>query len=517
MDGGTDHDLADVSAVDKDYAWAVGASGTILFFDGTSWREDPQSRVITQELLWSVMALGRNNVWAVGANDLLLFFDGVSWTVQNGEATEERRLLTNSVCVDPLSVDGVVGMTMFGGRSPWECREEDPVEVDVLLRDLPLNAVNERSVLYSTVYRENEGDNAARNAFRDISVRNAARVCAVGEGGLTALFNGFRWIPQQPTTQENLRGVSFFDDAGIWVVGDGGTILLGSQHARRIELQGQKNFRDLGGYKNVHGKPVEWGALFRSGQLHDLTDADFSVVSNLGLKLIIDFRSEGERDDKPDRIPEGASVLADPISCDAYGELVMYVLETGDTSQLTPDQTLDLFDTIYLDNLEPFQLLLSQVIESENRPVLFHCSGGKDRTGFAAALILAALQVPLNVIVDDYLLSNKYLESSSQEMLDEFSREIEENTGTAPTEEDLERMNSCLIEVRPEHLLRAFQTVFDAYGTIENYIVQGLGIPQTDIEEFRNQVLAKDAFARNKRVLAPHKDLADLELLGKLR
>lgn len=257
---------------------------------------------------------------------------------------------------------------------------------------------------------------------------------------------------------------------------------------RHIELEGQKNFRDLGGYNNIHGKSTRWRILFRSGDLYDLTDADLSIVSNLGLRLVIDFRSEEEINERPDRLPAGVRTKIDTINVEGFNELFVHVLKTGDTSQLTVDNIANFYTNIYTDNKEQFSLMLSEVMNNENRPVLIHCRSGNDRTGLGTALILSSLQVPDKVIINDYLLSNEYLKDSTEESLEYFRKTIKENTGNTPTEEDMERIKN-LLEARREYLESAFENVVDEYGTFENYITYGLEIAESDIKEFRKQVL----------------------------
>jgi len=257
---------------------------------------------------------------------------------------------------------------------------------------------------------------------------------------------------------------------------------------RHIELEGQNNFRDLGGYTTSYGKTIRWRILFRSGDLSGLTDVDLFIVNNLGLKLVIDFRSKSERDKSPDKpLAAPTKTLFDAINVKAVSELMLYVLKTGDTSELTVDHMADLYRDIYTDNPEQFKLMLYEVINSENRPVLIHCSGGNDRTGFGAALILSSLQVPYEIILEDYLLSNEYFDQ--EKMLEWFKKEIVDSGNPPPTEEDMERIRDCFVEVKKEYLESAFQSVLDAYGTFEDYIINGLDIPKSDIDDFRSQVL----------------------------
>jgi protein-tyrosine phosphatase len=265
-----------------------------------------------------------------------------------------------------------------------------------------------------------------------------------------------------------------------------------SEPIRRIDLEGQKNFRDLGGYNNIYGESVRWRILFRSGDLYDLTDTDLLIVNNLDLQLVIDFRSKEEIDERPDRSPASAETLHDPITIEGFEELLDYVLdyvlETGDTSQLTVSNIANLYESVYTDNIEQFKVMLSEVTNNENRPVLIHCRGGEGRTGFSAALILASLQIPDEVIFEDYLLSNEYLKDSTEETLDYYEKTIEQNTGNTPTEEDMERISN-LFEVRQAYMEIAFQNVVDKYETFEEFIVNGLEISEYELEEFRSRAL----------------------------
>ena len=139
-----------------------------------------------------------------------------------------------------------------------------------------------------------------------------------------------------------------------------------SEPIRRIDLEGQKNFRDLGGYNNIYGESVRWRILFRSGDLYDLTDADLLIVNNLDLQLVIDFRSKEEIDERPDRSPAGTETLNDPITIEGFEELFNYffdyVLETGDTSQLTVSNIANLYESIYTDNIEQFKVMFLDLL-----------------------------------------------------------------------------------------------------------------------------------------------------------
>ena len=178
---------------------------------------------------------------------------------------------------------------------------------------------------------------------------------------------------------------------------------------RQVPLEGAVNFRDLGGYRSSDGRRVRWGQVFRSDSLARLTERDRIRVEHLGLKLIIDFRTPNEVKKSPDRLPQSSTMrcLNLPIT---HGEFdfvsAVERIKKGDDSWLTEDFML----SGYIHNLDEFAHtwgeVIRRLIEPENRPLLFHCTGGKDRAGTCAALILLALGVPEETVIDDHQLSN---------------------------------------------------------------------------------------------------------------
>jgi protein-tyrosine phosphatase len=178
---------------------------------------------------------------------------------------------------------------------------------------------------------------------------------------------------------------------------------------RQVHLEGAVNFRDLGGYRSSDGRRVRWGQVFRSDSLARLTERDRMRVEHLGLKLVIDFRTPNEVRKSPDRLPQSSTIryLNLPIT---HGEFdfvsAMERIKKGDDSWLTEDFML----SGYIHNLDEFAHtwgeVIRRLIKPKNRPLLFHCTGGKDRAGICAALILLALGVHEETVIDDHQLSN---------------------------------------------------------------------------------------------------------------
>jgi protein-tyrosine phosphatase len=180
-----------------------------------------------------------------------------------------------------------------------------------------------------------------------------------------------------------------------------------SPHQRVLPLQGGQNFRDLGGYPTAGGRSVRWGLLYRSGSMHGLTLSDYAYLDRLGIRVVCDFRAREERKAEPANWPAGKSprLLSDDYS--------MQTLMSGDfdLTKATPQQAAAMMTAMYPRILSQFngqyRRMFGQLLAGE-APLAFNCSAGKDRTGVAAALLLTALGVPRQMVIDDYLLSNRH-------------------------------------------------------------------------------------------------------------
>ncbi len=180
-------------------------------------------------------------------------------------------------------------------------------------------------------------------------------------------------------------------------------------HTRVLPLQGGRNFRDLGGYRTGDGRTVKWGLLYRSGQMHDLTPADYAYLQKLGIRTVCDFRDTAERTREPTLWPAGQrpKVLSDDYALDMSAMKI-----PGDPSTWTQRQVVTAMTATYPKLLDQFngqyRRMFAELLAGDV-PLAFHCTAGKDRTGVAAALLLTALGVPRATIIDDYLLSNEHM------------------------------------------------------------------------------------------------------------
>jgi protein-tyrosine phosphatase len=202
--------------------------------------------------------------------------------------------------------------------------------------------------------------------------------------------------------------------------------------SRSLNLSGATNFRDLGGYANQQGRRLRWRRLFRSDHLAGLTPEDQAVLASVGLGRSLDFRGVQESQATSYALP-GVARHALPIEPTVV-QNINAMLQAGHT--LTARDAVALMQNTYrafvLDNTPRFAELFAHLLE-EDAPLVFHCTAGKDRTGFAAALILLSLDVARDVVMDDYLLTNELYRrthapqtDTPQEVLDVLWRVQEE-------------------------------------------------------------------------------------------
>lgn len=250
---------------------------------------------------------------------------------------------------------------------------------------------------------------------------------------------------------------------------------------RRVKLDGAVNFRDLGGYQTADGRRVKWGRVFRSDGLSRLSDNDLALMEKMGIRRVFDFRTDSECADAPDRLPGNGAVrhIHLPVTHGKF-DFVEAVkrLKQGDSSWLTPDFMIN----GYINNLESFAQTWTEVIrhalDTADNPLVFHCTGGKDRTGTCAALLLLALGVPEETVIDDHQLSNIYI----AELLPKLYQMMEDH-GIDPETifPYLTAPRDCIVSV--------LDYITQHYGTAAEYLVCKSSFTETDLERLRAELL----------------------------
>lgn len=264
---------------------------------------------------------------------------------------------------------------------------------------------------------------------------------------------------------------------------EGGALRTASTLKKRhIPFSGMKNFRDLGGYKTLDGRNVRWGLLYRSDSLHKLTENDLKRLSELSLGAIIDLRSDHEKERRPDRIPDGVRYVEISIldaSTRVWHESRDDMIR--DMQKVDPVKYLSATNVELASQFTPeFQRFLREVLSSNGRPLLFHCAAGKDRTGFGAAILLRMLGVPHETVMQDYVLTDKYLLGAYKWRL--AIAQLLKGRGFANGVRGFMRAH-------PDYLTAAFNTLEAAHGSFENYVRDGLGMTEQDIERLRQMYL----------------------------
>lgn len=251
---------------------------------------------------------------------------------------------------------------------------------------------------------------------------------------------------------------------------------------RCLPFSGTKNFRDLGGYQTTDGRSLRWCVLYRSDSLHKLPHADLKYLAALNLDRVIDFRAEHEADREPDRLPNGLRLVKLPMEDsstkvwhEAREEMVKN-LKTLDPVHYMIQTNVELA-TIFTAGYRQFY---QELLESNANPVLFHCAAGKDRTGFAAATLMRILGVPQDVIMQDYLLTNQYLLNAYKWNL--FMAGILRGRKFADGIRGF-------MQADERYLSAAFETLEREHGSFENYVRDGLGLSEHDIERLKNYYL----------------------------
>jgi protein-tyrosine phosphatase len=252
---------------------------------------------------------------------------------------------------------------------------------------------------------------------------------------------------------------------------------------RRIALQGDPNFRDLGGYRTKDGRTVRWGQLYRSGELDALTDADLATVDGLGIKLVCDLRAPSEIQLAPDRPPTGSETISIPVTDDSQDPVkIREQVLAGDVSALgAPGELLtDAGKAFPAKYAREYTKVMARLMDAKYRPALVHCSAGKDRAGLASALVLLTLGVPEKTVMQDYLLSNTFRAAENERAVTGVSALLDA--------EGVEVIRS-LVEVRPEYLQASLDTMRKKYGSIDAYLRKGLGISDAERARFQRQML----------------------------
>ncbi|MEE1815913.1 tyrosine-protein phosphatase [Streptomyces sp. SP18ES09] len=242
---------------------------------------------------------------------------------------------------------------------------------------------------------------------------------------------------------------------------------------RLVRLSGTVNLRDAGGYRTEDGRWVRMGEVYRSDALDRLTPEDRAKLRRLGVRTVFDLRMEDERAKAPDRVPAGADyVVADVFA--GSGAFQQLPRTPAEAERMMVDAEKSMVSGE--GGKKAYRQVLDGIAEDDARSVLFHCTAGKDRTGWAGAALLTALGVPRETVMADYLASNTYRKAANDAVL-----------GQLPPAQAA--VYKPLLDVRPEYLNSGYDEVGTAYGSFDRYLKDALGIDHRELKRLREELL----------------------------
>lgn len=241
---------------------------------------------------------------------------------------------------------------------------------------------------------------------------------------------------------------------------------------RSLHLASAPNFRDAGGYRTADGSWVRMGVAYRSGDLSKLTAKDLAELRRLGIATVYDLRTDDEVAAGPDQVPAGAKDIR---------ENVLGTAGTGAFNPTTPDAAFDMMVSSEVGMVDlpsatsSFHAVLTGVADRPGA-VVYHCTAGKDRTGWASGALLTALGVPRRTVMSDYLASNDYNAAS--------------NAATpAALPPAQAAVYKPLLGVDPAYLNSGFDEVDERYGTFGAYLQRGLGLDSRTLKQLKDRML----------------------------
>ncbi len=245
--------------------------------------------------------------------------------------------------------------------------------------------------------------------------------------------------------------------------------------ARLVPLDGAFNFRDVGGYRTSDGRAVGMGLLFRSGALNRLSDADWGQLAQLGVRAVYDLRSDEEIARHPDRLPSHI----------AYHHLPLQQTDNPLNDRLRLLRHVNRLDSLFQEaynrsmidaNAPLFGDLLRRWAEPNALPSVVHCTAGKDRTGVAVALLLAALGVSDDLIIADYSLSNLFFPHIAL---------YTQASVQAPLFKRLLPRLGYLLLADPQLMRGALAHIRGRYGSVAGYLQTAAGVDAATVERLR--------------------------------
>jgi protein-tyrosine phosphatase len=255
-----------------------------------------------------------------------------------------------------------------------------------------------------------------------------------------------------------------------------------------IRITTVPNLRDLGGWRTPNGT-VRRGRVYRSAEFSDLASPDAETFADLGIRTVFDMRTQDERTQQPNIVPDGTAYVVVDIFADRTGAAPAQLLAVlsdpaAAAALLGGGKAVTLFERAYRELItlpsavNGYREFFTDLAEPSMVPAVFHCTTGKDRTGWGAASLLLLLGVSSGDVMEDYLLTNEQLLPSLQPILDRFVA-----AGGDPA------LLMPVLGVQRAYLDAAMDEMTRTYGDVETYFVDGLGVDPETIATLRSSLV----------------------------
>jgi protein-tyrosine phosphatase len=239
---------------------------------------------------------------------------------------------------------------------------------------------------------------------------------------------------------------------------------------RRVPFEGIQNFRDLGGYPTGDGGWIRWGQVFRADALHKLTATDITAFAGLGVRTVFDLRGDAERDEFPGPFESiHVPIIGRPDDADAAPPDPDLTAADGE------GMLRDLYVGALVHSATKFGILLTALADAERLPVVFHCHGGKDRTGIVAAIFLLALGVDRETVLDDYEATRRYRKTEHQQ--DSLAKMLA--AGVTP------EAAAAVLGAPRWAMAEAIDAIDQRYGGVNAYLTTMAGVTPQTLQQLR--------------------------------
>lgn len=246
---------------------------------------------------------------------------------------------------------------------------------------------------------------------------------------------------------------------------------------RKLIINDLDNFRDLGGIKTKDNRFVNWGRFYRSDALNVLLSSEFNYIDGLDIQRVFDLRSDFEIKTAKDNLPKNISYEHFPIFADNDSGMLQGLqakMAKGSFTKADAEQLLiDTYKSFANEDAVKFNKLLHQIFIEYDYPSIFHCTAGKDRTGFTAAMILSILNVDRKTILDEYEMTNFYTKAKIVDLMKNVSK-LGYGDKIEPAAIE------AVMSVNKKYLQASFDIIDNKYGGIDAFIKNQLGFSDAE-------------------------------------